>query len=151
METATSCSGFDGNSFDGYAPCFRTRRQRRLIFGANPRRAVVFELMTLCHRLDQFREVTKLIELVTFCYRLGFLPAVERLLVLLRFPLSIFEKGFRRSRFPAFRARYSSPLQLWVGSLARCGRLAFPVAVEVKLPNCMTLGKNKIAKLSALG
>ena len=33
----------------------------------------------------------------------------------------------------ACRTRYSSPLQLRFRSLARCGRLAFPVAVENKL------------------
>ena len=100
METVTKRNRFDGNSFDGYAPCFRTCRQRRPIFGANPRRANVFEVMTNCHQL-------------------GFL-AFRRVLS-------------RSLGLAACRTRYSSPLQLWVGSLARCGRLAFAVAVENKL------------------
>jgi hypothetical protein len=37
-----------------------------------------------------------------------------------------------------------SPLQLRVGSLARCGRLAFPVAVEVVLPKWGIRVKRKI-------
>lgn len=76
-------------------------------------------------------------ELMTNCHHLGFL-AFRRVLS-------------RSLGLAACRTRYASPLQLRFRPLARCGRLAFPVAVEVKLPNCMTLGKNKIAKLSVLG
>ena len=60
------------------------------------------------------------VEVLTMCHQLGFL-AFRRVLS-------------RSLRLAACRTRYSSPLQLWVGSLARCGRLAFPVAVEVNLP-----------------
>ena len=120
METVTKRNRFDGNSFDGYAPCSRTCRQRRPIFGANPRRAVVVEVMTKCHRLEHFREVTKLIELVTFCYRLGFLPAVERLLVVLLFPLS-----HLLERFPSVQiSGFPCSVRFRLSSFG-AGRLAF--------------------------
>lgn len=99
METATSCSGFDGNSFEvALLPFALTAATAD--FWSKPRGANVFEVMTNRHQL-------------------GFL-AFRRVLS-------------RSLGLAACRTRYSSPLQLWVGSLARCGRLAFPVAVELTL------------------
>lgn len=69
-------------------------------------------------------------EVVTLCNRLGGLPAVVRLIVLLRFPLSIFEKGFPGADFRLSVLGTLGPVSLGAGDWLAVSVSPFPLLLR---------------------